>query len=136
VTQLELRGSSRVKINAAVLREVNKGYSIEELELEPPRVGEALVKYAYTGFCHSDLSDVKGRIQMKLPMVAGHECAGVVQAVGPGVTRVKVGGVNWSDAGSANGTEQFGATEYVSDSWPSRGRGRRRRRREQRRSFE
>ena len=32
-----------------------------------------------------------GRIQMKLPMVAGHECAGVVEAVGPGVTRVKVG---------------------------------------------
>lgn len=80
-----------MKINAAVLREVNKGYSIEELELEPPHVGEALVKYAYTGFCHSDLSNVKGRIQMKLPMVAGHECAGVVQAVGPGVTRVKVG---------------------------------------------
>ena len=80
-----------MKIKAAVLREVNKGYSIEELELEPPRVGEALVKYAYTGYCHSDLSNAKGRIEMALPMVAGHECAGVVEAVGPGVTRVKVG---------------------------------------------
>src|SRR3990172_9200941 len=80
-----------MKIRAAVLREVNKGYSIEELELEPPRAGEALVKYAYTGYCHSDLSNVKGRLGMSLPMVAGHECAGIVEAVGEGVTRVNVG---------------------------------------------
>ena len=80
-----------MKIRAAVLREVKKGYSIEELELEPPHAGEVLVKYAYTGYCHSDLSNAMGRIQMALPMVAGHECAGVVEAVGPGVTRVKVG---------------------------------------------
>ena len=45
-----------MKIRAAVLREVGKGYSIEELELEPPQAGEVLVKYAYTGYCHSDLS--------------------------------------------------------------------------------
>lgn len=68
-----------------------KGYRIEELELEPPHAGEVLVKYAYTGYCHSDLSNAKGRIEMALPMVAGHECAGVVEAVGLGVTRVKVG---------------------------------------------
>lgn len=80
-----------MKIKAAVLREYGKGYNIEELELEPPHAGEVLVKYAYTGYCHSDLSVMKGRIQMALPMVAGHECAGVVEAVGPGVTRVQVG---------------------------------------------
>jgi S-(hydroxymethyl)glutathione dehydrogenase/alcohol dehydrogenase len=80
-----------VRIRAAILREVNKGYSIEELELDPPKAGEALVKYQYTGYCHSDLSNLKGRIYMALPMVAGHECAGVVQAIGEGVTRVKVG---------------------------------------------
>jgi len=80
-----------VKIKAAVLREINKGYSLEELELDPPKEGEALVKYAYTGFCHSDLSNTKGFITMKLPMVAGHEAAGVVVEVGPGVTRVKPG---------------------------------------------
>ena len=80
-----------MKIKAAVLREVNKPYSIEELELEPPRAGEALVKWLYTGYCHSDLSNLKGRITMALPLVAGHECAGVVEAVGEGVTRVKVG---------------------------------------------
>jgi Zn-dependent alcohol dehydrogenase len=81
----------KVKIKAAVLREVNRPYSIEELELEPPHAGEALVKWLYTGYCHSDLSNLKGRITMALPLVAGHECAGVVEAVGEGVTRVKVG---------------------------------------------
>jgi S-(hydroxymethyl)glutathione dehydrogenase/alcohol dehydrogenase len=80
-----------VKVKAAVLREVTKGYSIEELDLEPPKAGEALVKYAYTGYCHSDLTNMMGRLDMALPMVAGHECAGVVEAVGDGVTRVKVG---------------------------------------------
>ena len=52
---------THVKVKAAVLREVTKGYSIEELELEPPKAGEALVKYAYTGYCHSDLSNMMGR---------------------------------------------------------------------------
>ena len=80
-----------MKIKAAVLREINKGYSIEELELDPPKEGEALIKYAYTGYCHSDLSNSKGFTKMLLPMVAGHEAAGIVQEVGPGVTRVKVG---------------------------------------------
>jgi S-(hydroxymethyl)glutathione dehydrogenase/alcohol dehydrogenase len=80
-----------VKIKAAVLREINKGYSIEELELDPPREGEVLVKYAYAGYCHSDLSNSKGFTNMQLPMVAGHEAAGVVQEVGPGVTRVQPG---------------------------------------------
>lgn len=49
------------------------------------------VKYAYTGFCHSDLSDMQGRIKMRLPMAVGHECSGVVEAIGENVTRVKVG---------------------------------------------
>jgi Zn-dependent alcohol dehydrogenase len=80
-----------MKIRGAVLREVGKGYSIEELELAPPQAHEVLVKYAYTGYCHSDLSVMKGRIGIALPLVAGHECAGVVEAVGPHVTKVKVG---------------------------------------------
>ena len=87
----EQQGGTHVKVKAAVLREVTKGYSVEELELEPPAAGEALVKYAYTGYCHSDLSNMMGRTSMALPMVAGHECAGVVEAVGEGVTRVKAG---------------------------------------------
>jgi S-(hydroxymethyl)glutathione dehydrogenase/alcohol dehydrogenase len=80
-----------MKIKAAVLREPNKPYTIEELELEPPKEGEALVRYAFTGYCHSDLHLQLGEIPIALPLVAGHECSGIVEDVGPGVTRVKKG---------------------------------------------
>jgi S-(hydroxymethyl)glutathione dehydrogenase/alcohol dehydrogenase len=80
-----------MKIKGAVLRETNKPYSIEELELEPPKEKEALVRYVYTGYCHSDLHNLLGNMQMMLPLVAGHESAGIVEEVGPGCTRVKKG---------------------------------------------
>ena len=80
-----------MKIKGAVLREFNKGYSIEELELDPPKHGEALVKYAFAGYCHSDLSNTTGFTPMGMPLVAGHEASGVVVDIGPGVTRVKPG---------------------------------------------
>ncbi len=84
-----------MKITGAVLREPNKGYSIEELELDPPKENEVLVKYAYTGYCHSDLHLLKGEIPIALPLVAGHEGAGIVEDVGPGVTKVKKRGPCW-----------------------------------------
>jgi len=80
-----------MKIKAAVLREVNKPYTIEELELHPPKEKEVLVRYIYTGYCHSDLSNVLGHVQMALPIIAGHEGAGVVEEVGPGCTKVQKG---------------------------------------------
>ncbi len=80
-----------MKITGAVLREPKKPYSIEELELEPPREKEALVRYVYTGYCHSDLSNLLGHVEMMLPLVAGHEAAGVVEEVGPGCTKLKKG---------------------------------------------
>jgi S-(hydroxymethyl)glutathione dehydrogenase / alcohol dehydrogenase len=80
-----------VKIRGAVLREFNKPYSLEELELDAPHEHEVQVKWLYTGYCHSDLSNMKGSTGMALPLVAGHECAGVVEALGKGVTRVKEG---------------------------------------------
>ncbi len=80
-----------MKIKGAVLREPKKPYTIEELELEPPKEKEVLVKYAYTGYCHSDLHLQLGEIPIGLPLVAGHEGAGVVEDVGHGVTRVKKG---------------------------------------------
>ncbi len=87
-----------MKVTAAVLREPNKPYTIEELELEPPKEREVLIRYAYTGYCHSDLHLQLGEIPIMLPLVAGHEGAGVVEDVGPGVTKVKKGdhvGVTW-----------------------------------------
>ena len=80
-----------MKVKAAVLRAPHQPYSIEELELDPPQEREVLIKYAYTGYCHTDLHFVLGEIEIALPMVAGHECAGIVEDVGPGVTRVKKG---------------------------------------------
>jgi S-(hydroxymethyl)glutathione dehydrogenase/alcohol dehydrogenase len=80
-----------MKIKGAVLREPGKPYSIEELELEPPKEKEALVRYVYTGFCHSDLHNLLGSVKMRLPLVAGHEAAGIVEQTGPGCTRVKKG---------------------------------------------
>jgi Zn-dependent alcohol dehydrogenase len=80
-----------MKVQAAVLREVKKPYTIEELELEPPKAGEVLVKYVYCGYCHSDFSQMTGGLPGPLPVVAGHEAAGIVEEVGPGVTKVKKG---------------------------------------------
>jgi len=78
-------------VKAAVLRKVNEPYSIEELELAPPKEKEALVRYVYTGYCHSDLSNMLGHVSMALPLVAGHEAAGIVEEIGPGCTKLKKG---------------------------------------------
>lgn len=81
-----------MKTKAAVTRMWNEPMTIEELELEGPKEQEVLVKVAHTGFCHSDLSGWKGIYGFDvLPVVLGHETAGIVQEVGPGVTHVKPG---------------------------------------------
>ena len=80
-----------MKIQAAVLRDYGTPVDVEKIELAPPKEKEVLIKTAYTGFCHSDLSFIDGIIKFPLPLVLGHEAAGVVEAVGPGVTSVKKG---------------------------------------------
>lgn len=65
--------------------------SIEDVSLEQPRAGEVLVRMKAAGVCHSDLSVANGTVPMPLPMVLGHEGAGVVTEVGPGVTNVAAG---------------------------------------------
>lgn len=87
-----------MKIRGAVLREAKKPYTIEEMELEPPKEKEVLIRYVFTGYCHSDLHLQLGEIPIALPLAAGHEGAGIVEDVGPGVTKVKKGdhvGVTW-----------------------------------------
>jgi S-(hydroxymethyl)glutathione dehydrogenase/alcohol dehydrogenase len=80
-----------MKMKAAVLREYNRPLSVEEVELAPPKAQEVLVRTAYTGFCHSDFTMMGGSGKMPLPLVMGHEAAGIVEDVGPGVTSVKKG---------------------------------------------
>lgn len=81
-----------MKTKAAVFYEVNQPLSIEELELDQPKADEVLVKLAYAGLCRSDWHIMAGELPVGMaPMVLGHEGAGVVEAVGSNVTRVKPG---------------------------------------------
>jgi Zn-dependent alcohol dehydrogenase len=67
----------------------SKPFRIEEVELDGPGEGEVLVEVRAAGLCHSDLSQVAGLRKRKLPVVGGHEGAGIVREVGRGVTRLK-----------------------------------------------
>ena len=78
-------------MKAALLRVVNQPLTIEEVEVAKPRSREVLVRTAFTGLCHSDLHFMEGLFRSQLPIVMGHESAGIVQAVGPDVTYVKPG---------------------------------------------
>lgn len=69
----------------------SRPFHIEEVELDPPGPGEVLVEIRGAGLCHSDLSVVEGLARRPLPIVGGHEGAGIVRDVGTGVTRFSPG---------------------------------------------
>ena len=78
-------------MKAAVLYEANTPLKIEDLSLDEPEANEVLVKLEATGVCHSDLHFMKGEMPTPTPVVPGHEGAGVVEKVGPGVTTLQPG---------------------------------------------
>ena len=88
-----------MKTRAAVLNAMGaatpyaktKPLAIETLELKPPGPGEILVRMGAAGLCHSDLSVINGDRPRPTPMALGHEAAGVVEELGPGVTDLKKG---------------------------------------------
>jgi len=88
-----------MRIKAAILFEQGKPrpYAtsrplvVEEVELEGPGPGEMLIEVAAAGLCHSDLSTIENQRPRPLPIVIGHEGAGIVREVGPGITDVKPG---------------------------------------------
>ncbi|MGV0852969.1 NDMA-dependent alcohol dehydrogenase [Mycolicibacterium phlei] len=97
-----------MKTTAAVLRGVGVDWEVTEIDLDPPRAGEVLVKMAYAGICHSDehfytgdsvpTPDMEEMMRAAgvdvpewFPMLGGHEGSGVVEEVGPGVTSLKPG---------------------------------------------
>jgi alcohol dehydrogenase len=88
-----------VKVNAAVLQAMGakppyaqtRPLSIETVDLAPPGPGEVLVRVGAAGLCHSDLSVVNGDRPRPVPMALGHEAAGIVEALGEGVTDVARG---------------------------------------------
>jgi S-(hydroxymethyl)glutathione dehydrogenase/alcohol dehydrogenase len=81
-----------MRIRAAVLRHPSQPVEVEEVELDPPKAGEVLVRIAAAGVCHSDVRYADGDLGPgRWPMVLGHEGAGVVESVGEGVTHVARG---------------------------------------------
>jgi S-(hydroxymethyl)glutathione dehydrogenase / alcohol dehydrogenase len=78
-------------VKAAVLWERRAPLVIEDLEIADPVAGEARVRVLASGVCHSDLHHIQRDTAWAPPLVLGHEVAGVVASVGPGVTRVKPG---------------------------------------------
>ena len=80
-----------MKTRAAVLWGLHQKWEVEEVELDGPKENEVLVKLTASGLCHSDDHLITGDMPMQLPVVGGHEGAGVVAEVGPGVKDVTEG---------------------------------------------
>ena len=78
-------------MKAAVLYGAHQPLVVEELSLLPPQAGEVRVRFAASGVCHSDLHYIKGDRSCPMPVVLGHEGAGVVEEIGPGVSYVQPG---------------------------------------------
>jgi S-(hydroxymethyl)glutathione dehydrogenase/alcohol dehydrogenase len=73
-------------VKAAVMRSNNAPLVIEDVQIDEPGPGEVLLKTAASGICHSDLTVLEGGLPVPPPCILGHEPAGVVEAVGAGVT--------------------------------------------------
>ena len=80
-----------MRTRAAMIRQAGQPWEVTILELDDPGPGEVLIKFFASGLCHSDEHVRAGHTEARLPMVGGHEGAGVVEAIGEDVTRVKPG---------------------------------------------
>ena len=88
------------QMRGAVLRQLNKPLSIENLEVPNISDGQVLVKLAYSGVCHSQIMEMEGKrgIDKWVPHLLGHEGSGYVEVTGPYTSKVKVGdrvGISW-----------------------------------------
>ena len=110
-----------MKCKAGVIHGVGQDWAVEEIEVDPPQAGEVLVQWTHAGLCHSDehlitgdfmpppeMMDLMG-IDTIFPMVGGHEGAGIIAEVGPGVTSVARG-----DHVSASFVPSCGTCRYCS----------------------
>jgi S-(hydroxymethyl)glutathione dehydrogenase/alcohol dehydrogenase len=81
-----------LKTRGAILTSAPGRYEVVDLDLDEPRAGEVLVRVAYAGLCHSDDHLATGDLPVPvMPICGGHEGAGVIEALGPGVTGLAVG---------------------------------------------
>jgi len=88
---MKIKATVLEKMGPATPSEKSKPLAVQAIELDSPGDGEVLVKVAAAGLCHSDLSVIDGDRPRPMPMVLGHEAAGVVQELGPGVEDLSVG---------------------------------------------
>lgn len=80
-----------MKTTAAILWERGGQWSVEDIELDPPKAGEVLVELGGSGLCHSDEHVLTGDLPWPLPMIGGHEGAGTIVETGPGVEWLEPG---------------------------------------------
>jgi Zn-dependent alcohol dehydrogenase len=85
-----VRATARA-VRAAVLHTPGKPWRVEEVQLDPPRPGEVLVRIEAAGVCHTDQHYMAGDLPSRLPAVVGHEGAGIVEAAGDGVREAEPG---------------------------------------------
>jgi alcohol dehydrogenase, propanol-preferring len=112
---LKRRSTMAKTMKAAVVHEFGKPLKIEEVPIPTPGYGEILIKVIANGVCHTDLHSAQGDwpVRPKLPFIPGHEGAGIVAAVGPGVTHFKEG----DPAGVAWLHDACGWCEYCRTGW-------------------
>ncbi len=94
-----------MKIKAALTREANAAFVLEEVELAPPKADELLVKIKAAGVCHTDEAGRSGVLPFEFPVVLGHEGAGVVEEIGSAVTGFAKGDAVCLSFGTCGGCE-------------------------------
>ena len=80
-----------MRFKAAVLQKVGGPLTVEDVESAPLKGKDVLVRLHASGLCHTDLEVIQGSLAYPLPIILGHEGAGVVEDVGPDVTQVRPG---------------------------------------------
>ena len=115
-----------MRIRAAVLEGAGETTSIETIDLAEPHASEVLVRLGASGVCRSDYNAVDGTTTTEWPVVLGHEGAGVVEAVGPGVTRTRPGDhvtLSWTPSCGECGECLRDLPQLCSTIWPIMGAG-------------
>jgi len=111
-----------VRIAAAVLQRTEGLLEVTEVELAPPGPREVLVRLHASGVCHSDQNAIDGTAPTRCPAVLGHEGAGVVEEIGPGVTRVRPGdhvALSWAPSCGACEECVRDLPQLCSTAWPA-----------------
>jgi Zn-dependent alcohol dehydrogenase len=115
-----------MRLRAAVLERTGGPLTVEELILAPPGREEVLVRLRASGVCHSDQNAIDGTAETQCPAVLGHEGAGVVEAVGPGVTRVRPGdhvALSWTPSCGECTECLRNLPQLCSSAWPAMAAG-------------